>query len=194
MRRGAAIVDRISVHRSESEQSGQISGYPDHHLDIKPTEVEPCSTGPHFAQVDASTTHKHSVRRARNLAKRVSGRIARCPPLIRRVADVIAADVGRQWTLKQLANVVNRSPSYLGVMFHRATGFTVRRYSLLLRMTKAAAELEHGVKVEAVSHLVGFRSRKNFYRQFKAWFGARPGDLQLTTYRREQCSDGNRRR
>jgi AraC-like DNA-binding protein len=91
---------------------------------------------------------------------------------------VIAADIGKRWTLKVLATVVNRSPSYLNALFYRTTGLTIRQYTLFLRMTKAAAEIKGGVKITAVALVVGFRSRKNFYRQFKAWFGRNPTDLR----------------
>lgn len=81
--------------------------------------------------------------------------------------------------MTQLARVANRSPSHLSVVFYRATGLSIREYTLFLRMTKAADELKRGVKVEAVALLVGFRSRKNFYRQFKKWFGMTPTDLRV---------------
>jgi len=86
----------------------------------------------------------------------------------------VAADLASGWTLTRLATKAGRSASHLNVLFSRATGLTVREYILFLRMTEAARQLTRGVKVEAVALLVGFRSRTNFYRQFKAWFGATP--------------------
>jgi AraC-like DNA-binding protein len=41
-------------------------------------------------------------------------------------------------------------------------------------MQRAASLLRDGVKAEAVALLVGYRSRPNFYRQFKKHFGSTP--------------------
>jgi AraC-like DNA-binding protein len=41
-------------------------------------------------------------------------------------------------------------------------------------MAHAARDIGSGVKIEAVSKALGYRSRQTFYRQFKDTFGANP--------------------
>jgi AraC-like DNA-binding protein len=124
------------------------------------------------------TTQKSSPCRIRLQAKRASKRIGDAPPIVKAIVKAVRADVGRRWTLEDLGREINRSPSHLNAVFRRATGLTVREYTLYLRMTKAAREVRGGTKIQAVALLAGFRSRKNFYRQFKAWFGCNPKDFR----------------
>jgi AraC-like DNA-binding protein len=48
-------------------------------------------------------------------------------------------------------------------------------------MTEAARAIEEGGKIEAVAMSVGYRSKKNFYRQFKSLFGVNPSDLRVVS-------------
>jgi AraC-like DNA-binding protein len=59
-------------------------------------------------------------------------------------------------------------------MFRREVGVPMREWLTRVRLDHAAALIREGVKVEAVSLLVGYRSKKNFYRQFKRRFGTTP--------------------
>jgi transcriptional regulator GlxA family with amidase domain len=59
-------------------------------------------------------------------------------------------------------------------MFRREIGVPMRQWLTSVRLDHAAALISGGVKVEAVSMLVGYRSKKNFYRQFKRRFGTTP--------------------
>jgi AraC-like DNA-binding protein len=43
-----------------------------------------------------------------------------------------------------------------------------------VRLDRASALIRDGVKIEAVALLVGYRSKKNFYRQFKRRFAMTP--------------------
>ena len=53
-------------------------------------------------------------------------------------------------------------------------GVPMRQWLTSVRLDHASALIREGVKVEAVSLLVGYRSKKNFYRQFKRRFGTTP--------------------
>jgi len=121
------------------------------------------------------------IRQVRRRAERITKRLSRLPPLIRRVIEVVGASTARRLTLVHLSKVVNRSPSHLNVIFCRATGLTVHEYAIFLRMTQAARAIEQGGKIEAVAMSVGYRSKKNFYRQFKAWFGMNPTDFRVVS-------------
>ena len=75
-----------------------------------------------------------------------------------------------RFALRQLL----RQPSYLGRLFRQEVGTTVRNYLTLVRLEHAAALIHDGVKIEAVALTVGYRSKKNFYEQFKRHFGTTP--------------------
>ena len=75
-----------------------------------------------------------------------------------------------QW----IAAKLHRQGPHLGAMFRREVGVPMREWLTRVRLDNASALVRDGVKVEAVSMLVGYRSKKNFYRQFKRRFGTTP--------------------
>jgi len=77
-------------------------------------------------------------------------------------------------TLHSLAAELHRQSAYLGGMFRRVVGMSVHQWLTNVRLDRASVLIRDGVKVEAVSLLVGYRSKKNFYRQFKRRFGTTP--------------------
>jgi AraC-like DNA-binding protein len=97
---------------------------------------------------------------------------------VRRVIDIVSRRFAQPTTLVRLSAVVGLSPWHLNVVFHRSTGMTIHEYATSLRMLRAATEIARGVKIEAVSRSVGYRSRQSFYRQFKSWFGVNPTVLR----------------
>jgi AraC family transcriptional regulator len=119
-----------------------------------------------------------SIRQIRLRGRWVSKRYATLPPTVRTVVDVVGEKLEKRVTLSQLSNVVSRSPSSVVAMFSRATGLTVHEYQVFLRMTRAAQLLDEGGKIESVASSVGYRSKKNFYLQFHAWFGMSPGEFR----------------
>lgn len=132
-----------------------------------------------------------SVAEVRRRAERVTNRLARLPLLVRLIIELLRADVGHRFTLADLSTIVNRSPSHLNAMFHRSTGLTVHQYAVFLRMTEAAHSIAQGDKIEAVAILVGYRSKKSFYRQFKAWFGVNPAALRCVNRSRTDVRRGD---
>ena len=50
----------------------------------------------------------------------------------------------------------------------------MREWLTSVRLAHASQLIREGTKVEAVSLLVGYRSKKNFYRRFKRRFGTTP--------------------
>lgn len=77
-------------------------------------------------------------------------------------------------TLQSVAREVSRARSHVAVSFKQETGMTLRQYLLNVRMRHATELLLQGDKVDAVMLLVGYRSKKNFYRQFKSHTGTTP--------------------
>lgn len=121
---------------------------------------------------------KPSTRELQQLADGVKSHLDELSPDLREIASFIAANIGQRVTLKAMEKTFKRPRAALTLAFERATGLTIREYALCTRMAHAAREIERGVKIEAVALLVGYRSRKNFYRQFKSWFGMTPASYR----------------
>jgi YesN/AraC family two-component response regulator len=77
-------------------------------------------------------------------------------------------------TLHFFAAALGRQASYLGAVFRREAGVPVHEWLTRVRLDHATALIQDGVKIEAVALLVGYRSKKNFYRQFKRRFTTTP--------------------
>ena len=111
------------------------------------------------------------------------GGVVRAPepvsPLVVRMLSFIEARYAEPLTLDVLALALSRSKRYLATLFHHQTGQTVHGFLTEVRMHHAASLIRSGEKIEAVSLLVGYRSKKNFYRHFKEQLGVTP-----TVYRR----------
>jgi transcriptional regulator GlxA family with amidase domain len=62
---------------------------------------------------------------------------------------------------------------------------TVRQWLTRVRLDHAASLIREGIKIEAVALIVGYHSKKNFYRQFRRRFATTPSaygrHLTLTT-------------
>ena len=93
---------------------------------------------------------------------------------VRYMMDRIEESYAEQITLHSLADELHRQGAYLGALFRREIGVPMRQRLTSVRLEHAADLIRDGVKVEAVSMLVGYRSKKNFYRQFKRRFGTTP--------------------
>src|SRR4029453_11725825 len=93
---------------------------------------------------------------------------------VRRMLDRIEQSYAEPITLHSLAAELHRQGACLGTMFRREVGVPMHCWLTEVRLGHAAALIRDGVKVEAVSLLVGYRSKKNFYRQFKRRFGMTP--------------------
>jgi YesN/AraC family two-component response regulator len=89
--------------------------------------------------------------------------------------SLIERDYAQPLTLGTLAAAVGRERAYVARMFRRRTGDTLHGYLTAVRVARAREHILHGHKIEAVMLLVGYRSKKNFYRQFRAATGVTPG-------------------
>lgn len=94
---------------------------------------------------------------------------------VREALRLIEARYAEPLTLRTLARAIGCSREHLARRFRRETGMTVHRHLVHVRVTRAAHEVLQGDKIEAVMLGVGFRGKRNFYRQFRARFGTTPG-------------------
>jgi YesN/AraC family two-component response regulator len=93
---------------------------------------------------------------------------------VRRMIDLIEQSYSDPITLHFLADALNRQAAYLGALFRREVGVSVRQWVTRVRLDHATDLIRDGVKIEAVALLVGYRSKKNFYRQFKRRYATTP--------------------
>jgi transcriptional regulator GlxA family with amidase domain len=80
--------------------------------------------------------------------------------------------------LRRLSRIAGCSTSTLTRAFRRDLGQTPREYLIGIRLARAACAMTSGDKVESVMLAVGFRSKRHFYRLFKAQFGQTPATFR----------------
>jgi AraC-like DNA-binding protein len=111
---------------------------------------------------------------------------------LRRALDHVAAHYDQPLSLAQLARIAGCSREHLARACRRETGSTVHGHVVALRLARAASEVGAGDKIEAVMLGVGYRGKRNFYRQFKARFGMTPGRYRTAAMRvASTVHDGN---
>jgi YesN/AraC family two-component response regulator len=77
------------------------------------------------------------------------------------IRELIDASYAQPVTLRMLSTALDRQASYLGALFRRETGVSVRHWLTSVRLDRASALIREGVKIDAVGMLVGYRSKKN---------------------------------
>jgi AraC-like DNA-binding protein len=94
-----------------------------------------------------------------------------------RVWEKVAADVGRDWTLDELAHQAHVSAEHLRRLCRRALGRTPMHHVTWLRMRKACELLSTtNLKIETVANAVGYQNPFVFSNTFKKWIGWRPSE------------------
>lgn len=64
--------------------------------------------------------------------------------------------------------------TYAQKIFRDYTGVTLREYLTRIRLNVAMQLIKDDVKIEAIAKLVGYHSKKNFYRRFRESFNMSP--------------------
>ena len=100
-------------------------------------------------------------------------------PRVREMVGLIEQRYGHRLTVGELARTVSRDRAHVSSVFRREMGDTVHGYLTRVRMRHAADLVGRGEKIEAVMLMVGYHSKKSFYRQFRSHFGVTPGAFRL---------------
>lgn len=103
-----------------------------------------------------------------------------------RMVDFIEQSYAQRLTLQSVSVAVRGKPSHLGRVFESQLGVSVHEYVTRVRLDRAAYLIKSRMKIEAVALSVGYRSKKNFYRQFARHFGVTP-----ETFRRRGTAKAN---
>jgi AraC-like DNA-binding protein len=90
------------------------------------------------------------------------------------MVDLIQKTYVDRLTLQTLGTALGGKPDSLGRIFHAVVGVSVHEYVTRVRLEHAAHLIRSGLKIEAVAYAVGYRSKKNFYRQFIKRYGITP--------------------
>jgi two-component system, response regulator YesN len=77
-------------------------------------------------------------------------------------------------SLELFSRTLQRERGYLGRLFKKEVGCSMREYLARVRVRHAATLIRKGTKIEAVILEVGYRSPKRFYDAFKMEFGVTP--------------------
>jgi two-component system response regulator YesN len=103
-------------------------------------------------------------------------------PCVDAVLKMVNELTNQEISLKTMAARLNVSPSYLGMVFHKQTGYYFNDYLTEVRLKKAADLLKHtDLKLKEIVEKTGFSSQPYFTRSFKRFYNVSP-----LHYRREQ--------
>jgi AraC family transcriptional regulator len=98
--------------------------------------------------------------------------------VVDRAKLVLATDLGRRWTLAQIAAEVGVSPVYLTQLFRQVEGLPLYRYQLQLRLARALDELGDHADLTDLALDLGFSSYSHFSTAFKRAYGQTPLQFQ----------------
>jgi transcriptional regulator GlxA family with amidase domain len=104
----------------------------------------------------------------------------RHPVLDGRILDavkIVQSSIDRPIRLKQLAQSVNVSTSWLSHQFSREIGVPLRRYVLWQRLRRALEISLAGATLTDAAHSAGFSDAAHLSRTFRATFGISPSFL-----------------
>jgi AraC family transcriptional regulator len=104
--------------------------------------------------------------------------------LVDRTKLVLASDLGRRWTLAEIAAEVRGSPVYLTQVFQEVEGLPLYRYQLRLRLARALDLLGQYDDLTALSLDLGFSSHSHFSAAFRAAYGRSPSEFRQTALHR----------
>ncbi|WP_255516347.1 helix-turn-helix transcriptional regulator [Luteimonas suaedae] len=132
-----------------------------HHGGIEPLQAETLALTLMCRSLGPRTAHATAATRARRR-------------LVDRVKVLLASEVGRRWSLAEIAAEIGGSPIYLTQAFQQVEGLPLHRYHLRLRLARA---LDLVVRCEDISALaldLGFSSHSHFTAAFKQAYGRTP--------------------
>jgi AraC family transcriptional regulator len=98
--------------------------------------------------------------------------------LVDRMKLVIASDLGRRWTLAQIAAEVRGSPVYLTQVFQQVEGIPLYRYQLRLRLARALDLLDSYEDLSTLGFELGFSSHSHFSAAFRGAYGQTPTEFR----------------
>lgn len=113
-------------------------------------------------------------------AARTLGPDARDMSLAGRARREIDANYASPMTIRQLGRTLGCHPKRLARAFQHEYGESIPAYLATVRMRYGVNAIKNtDLKVEAIARMVGYRSKKNFYRAVRQATGMTPRQLRL---------------
>jgi len=100
--------------------------------------------------------------------------------LVDRAKLALSTDLGRRWTLAEIASEVGVSPVYLTQVFQQVEAMPLYRYQLRLRLARALDLLGQYDDLTALGLDLGFSSHSHFTAAFRRAFGITPSAFRAT--------------
>ncbi|WP_064749214.1 helix-turn-helix transcriptional regulator [Lysobacter antibioticus] len=94
--------------------------------------------------------------------------------LVDRVKVLLASDLGRRWSLAEIAAAIGGSAVYLTQAFQQVEGVPLYRYHLRLRLARALDRVADAEDMSALAQDLGFSSHSHFAAAFKQAYGRSP--------------------
>jgi AraC family transcriptional regulator len=95
------------------------------------------------------------------------------------VRSLLASDPAADWRLGAVAAAVHCSPFHLARQFRAATGETIARYVMRLRLALAAERVAAGERdLARLAHELGFAHHSHLSARFRALFALTPSELR----------------
>jgi AraC-like DNA-binding protein len=104
--------------------------------------------------------------------------------LVDRAKLVLSSDLGRRWTLAEIAVEVGVSPVYLTQVFQQVEAMPLYRYQLRLRLARALDLLGRYDDLTTLSMELGFSSHSHFSSAFRQVYGRTPAEFRRSIRRR----------
>jgi AraC family transcriptional regulator len=104
--------------------------------------------------------------------------------LIDRAKLVVMSDLGRRWTLSEIAAEVRCSPVYLTQVFQQVEGLPLYRYQLRLRLARALDLLAQYDDLTTLGIDLGFSSHSHFSAAFREAYGRSPSEFRQSALHR----------
>lgn len=131
------------------------------HRAIEPLEAESLGLTLLCRSLGPRTSHGATATRARRR-------------LVDRVKVLLAGDLGRRWSLADIATEIGGSPVYLTQVFQQVEGMPLHRYHLRLRLARALDLVAGCEDMSALAQDLGFSSHSHFAAAFKQVHGRTP--------------------
>ena len=100
--------------------------------------------------------------------------------LVEQSKEILLSDLGRDWSLSEIAQRVDVSPFHLTRLVRKFTGFTLHRFLVQQRLAIALHRILEGAdNITALAFDLGFSSHSHFSAAFKKEYGQPPSSIRM---------------
>ncbi len=98
---------------------------------------------------------------------------------LRQIVEYINDNLDRNFSLAELAALINMSPSYFSYLFKLSTGYAPHQYVIRLRVERAKKLLlQEKLTIADIAYSLGFAHQSHLNRHFKRLVGVTPKKFQ----------------